>query len=62
MVGGQHHTLAALPLGMVPGAYCTGGSVDSMTSPGEFGNLTHNWIRSPDRPIPIYLEKNMREN
>jgi hypothetical protein len=49
-VGGQHHTLAALPLGKEPSAHFTGGSLGFMTSPDECGNITHNGSRSPERP------------
>jgi hypothetical protein len=42
-VGGQCHTLAALPLGKRPGTHCTGGWMDAE-------NLAPIEIRSVDRP------------
>jgi len=56
-MGGQHHTLADLPLGKGLGAHCTGGSVGFIASLEEYGNVTHNGIRTPDRPVfnePLY--------
>ena len=48
-VGGQHHALAALPLGKRPGTHCIGGWV--ATGPVWRGaeNLAPTGIRSPDR-------------
>ena len=35
-VGGQHHALAALPLGRRPGAHCTEGWVAPIVDPDNY--------------------------
>jgi hypothetical protein len=36
-VGGQHHALAALPLGKRPGIHCTGGWVTPIPNLDSYG-------------------------
>jgi hypothetical protein len=48
-VGGQRHTLAALPLGR-PSTHCVGGCVGHRTGLGDCGKYPLYGIRSSDRP------------
>ena len=50
-VRGQRHAPAALYPREKPGTHCTGGgwAPDSVWTGAE--NLTHNGIRTPDRPV-----------
>jgi hypothetical protein len=48
-VGGQHHTLAALPLGKKPNTHCIGGWVGPRTGLDGCGKSCPTGIQSPDR-------------